>query len=128
MTLTRRQRFRLFLGRAKVWAKANELNLVIVGLLLIPVMIALAFVPISLAITFSTAGDPGAGPALTTSEGLRGVFSAASAGSVVILMMGVLVMAGEFRHGTATSTFLISPDRSFQSTGFRPAARTRTRT
>jgi hypothetical protein len=25
--------------------------------------------------------------------------------------MGILVTAGEFRHGTATSTFLISPDR-----------------
>ena len=27
-------------------------------------------------------------------------------------MLGILVMAGEFRHNTATSTFLVSPDRS----------------
>ena len=73
---------------------------------------ALAFVPLSLATSILSAGDPGAGPALTTSEGLRHVMTAGSSGSLVILMLGVLVMAGEFRHNTATSTFLITPDRS----------------
>jgi ABC-2 type transport system permease protein len=75
------------------------------------VLAALAFVPFSVATSILSAGDPGAGPALTTSEGLRNVLSAASSGSLVILMLGVLVMAGEFRHNTATSTFLITPDR-----------------
>ncbi len=72
---------------------------------------ALAFVPITLAITILTAGNDGAGPALDTAEGIRQVFSAASSGTVIVLIIGILVMAGEFRHNTATSTFLVSPDR-----------------
>jgi hypothetical protein len=72
---------------------------------------ALAFVPISLAITILTAGQEGAGPALETSEGIRNVMSAASSGTLIVLIIGILVMAGEFRHNTATSTFLVSPDR-----------------
>ncbi|MEA2703758.1 MAG: type transport system permease protein [Actinomycetota bacterium] len=72
---------------------------------------ALAFVPISLAITILTAGQEGAGPALNTSEGIRNVMSAASSGTLIVLIIGILVMAGEFRHNTATSTFLVSPDR-----------------
>jgi hypothetical protein len=72
---------------------------------------ALAFVPITLAITILTAGKDGAGPALDTTEGVRQVFSAASSGTIIVLIIGILVMAGEFRHNTATSTFLITPDR-----------------
>jgi ABC-type transport system involved in multi-copper enzyme maturation permease subunit len=72
---------------------------------------ALAFVPVTLAIAILTAGNGGGGPALNTSEGIRQVFSAASSGTIVVLIIGVLVMAGEFRHNTATSTFLITPDR-----------------
>jgi hypothetical protein len=72
---------------------------------------ALAFVPITLAISILTAGNDGAGPALDTSEGVRQVFSAASSGTIIVLIIGIIVMAGEFRHNTATSTFLVSPDR-----------------
>lgn len=72
---------------------------------------ALAFVPVSLAIAIFTAGQSGGGPALDTSEGVRHVMSAASSGTVIVLILGILVMAGEFRHNTATSTFLVSPDR-----------------
>jgi ABC-2 type transport system permease protein len=72
---------------------------------------ALAFVPVTLSIAILTAGNDGAGPALNTSEGVRQVFSAASSGTIVVLIIGILVMAGEFRHNTATSTFLITPDR-----------------
>ena len=92
--------------------RAELLKLRTTRMLYLNVLAALAFVPVSVAISILTAGDPGAGPALTTSEGIRGVISAASSGSLVILVLGVMVMAGEFRHNTATSTFLISPDRS----------------
>ena len=73
---------------------------------------AIAFVPFSLLIAIQTAGQPGANiPALDTSGGIRNVMSAASAGSFIVLIIGVLIIAGEFRHHTATSTFLVTPDR-----------------
>jgi ABC-type transport system involved in multi-copper enzyme maturation permease subunit len=72
---------------------------------------ALALVPVSVAISILSADGSAGKPALDTSEGVRQVMSAASAGTVVILIIGILMMAGEFRHNTATSTFLISPDR-----------------
>lgn len=69
---------------------------------------ALAFVPLSVAL--AVASGPGAAP-LESSDGLRNVISAASAGVFVLLLVGISMTAGEFRHGTATTTFLISPDR-----------------
>ncbi len=75
------------------------------------VLAALAFVPISIATAILTAGEDGGPPALETSEGLRNVFAAASSGALIVLVTGILVMAGEFRHGMATSTFLVCPDR-----------------
>jgi ABC-2 type transport system permease protein len=76
------------------------------------VLAALAFVPISVATAILTAGEDGGPPPLETTEGLRNVFAAASSGAIIVLVTGVLVMAGEFRHGMATSTFLVCPDRS----------------
>lgn len=72
---------------------------------------AVALVPLSLAIAIQTAGKEGAGPSLHTTEGIRNVMSAASSGTLVVLIVGILIMAGEFRHNTATSTFLVTPDR-----------------
>ena len=37
--------------------------------------------------------------------------SAGSSGVLTVLIIGILIMAGEFRHGTVTSTFLVSPKR-----------------
>jgi ABC-2 type transport system permease protein len=48
---------------------------------------------------------------LDSAEGVRNVMAAASSGTVVMLVIGILMTAGEFRHGTATSTFLITADR-----------------
>ena len=71
---------------------------------------ALAVVPLSVASAINLAGRPGRA-SLDTSEGVRNVMSAASSGTLIVLIIGILVMAGEFRHNTATSTFLIAPDR-----------------
>ncbi len=67
---------------------------------------ALAFVPLSLALAVTGGTDP-----LDSADGVRHAMSAASSGAVLLLVIGILGMAGEFRHGTATATFLISPDR-----------------
>jgi ABC-2 type transport system permease protein len=69
---------------------------------------ALAFVPVSIALTMTVSND---GLVLDSSEGITGVFSAASAGGLLLLLVGVTMMAGEFRHNTATTMFLITPDR-----------------
>lgn len=74
------------------------------------VLAALAVVPISVSSAIHSAGRAGRAP-LDTSEGVRSVLSAASSGTLIVLVIGILVMAGEFRHNTATSTFLIAPDR-----------------
>ena len=39
------------------------------------------------------------------------MLSAASSGTLIVLIRGILMVAGEFRHNTVTSTFLLSPDR-----------------
>jgi ABC-2 type transport system permease protein len=68
---------------------------------------ALVFVPVSVALTITT--GPQIGP-LGSSAGVRNVMSSASAGGLLVLLVGISMMAGEFRHNTATTTFLITPD------------------
>lgn len=75
------------------------------------VLAVLGLVPLSVVIAIQTAGRDGGGAALNTSEGIRNVLAAASSGTLVVLVIGILMMAGEFRHNTATATFLITPDR-----------------
>jgi ABC-type transport system involved in multi-copper enzyme maturation permease subunit len=72
---------------------------------------ALALVPLSVIGAITAAGRSGGGPALSTGEGIRHVMSAGSSGALTVLIIGILIMAGEFRHGTVTSTFLVSPKR-----------------
>lgn len=57
-----------------------------------------------------TSPSPGASP-LDSGAGVRSVVSAASSGSVLMLLVGITAVAGEFRHGTVTATFLVAPDR-----------------
>ena len=71
---------------------------------------ALAFVPLGIALAIQAAGQAG-NATLDSSEGLRNVILAASSGGVLVLVLGIFVVAGEFRHDTATATFLINPDR-----------------
>ncbi|MEO8698077.1 MAG: ABC transporter permease [Acidimicrobiales bacterium] len=66
------------------------------------------FVPITIALSITVGNDQNP---LTTSDGIRGVFSAASSGGLMAVLLGITMSAGEFRNHTATPTFLITPDR-----------------
>lgn len=46
---------------------------------------------------------------LESSDGIRTVLSVMANGSVFMLVLGVIISAGEFRHGTATDTHLSTP-------------------
>ena len=74
------------------------------------IVTAIAFVPVTVALAVTGAGQDGSMP-LASSDGVRNVIGSAAGGGVVLLLIGIYVMAGEFRHNTATSTFLITPDR-----------------
>src|SRR3954453_16830010 len=68
----------------------------------------LAFIPLSVALAITVADDQNP---LTSHEGIRTVFSAASSGGIRALLLGITMSAGEFRHNTVTPTFLVTPDR-----------------
>jgi ABC-2 type transport system permease protein len=51
------------------------------------------------------------GVPLASAEGLDRVLSVSGTGALVVLLTGILVSAGEFRHGTAADTFLTTPRR-----------------
>ena len=68
---------------------------------------ALAFVPVSVALALTS--GPATAP-LGSHAGVRNALSAASAGGLLVLLVGISMMAGEYRHNTATTTFLITPD------------------
>ena len=71
----------------------------------------LAFVPVSIALAVASAGSNGKA-GLETTEGFRNVLAAASSGGVLVLIIGIVMVAGEFRFNTVTSTFLVTPDRT----------------
>lgn len=70
-----------------------------------------AFVPITIALAIHGTGGAD-GPALDSGEGVRSVMAAGASGSLLMLVVGIMSMAGEFRHHTVTSTLLVTPDRT----------------
>jgi ABC-2 type transport system permease protein len=57
------------------------------------------------------AGSAGAVGPLSTASGLNAVITAGVWALVLAMVMGVTVSSGEFRHGTATLTYLATPQR-----------------
>ncbi|MHB8793085.1 MAG: ABC transporter permease [Thermoleophilia bacterium] len=51
------------------------------------------------------------GLALASSEGVQTVLHASASGAIFVMAFGIIGMAGEFRQGTITDTFLTTPDR-----------------
>ena len=61
--------------------------------------------------TIFAAGHGGT-PSLHTSGGMRNVFSSGGNPPLFGLLLGLLLMTNEERHGTITQTFLVTPDRA----------------
>jgi ABC-2 type transport system permease protein len=62
------------------------------------------------------AGDQAASaqvPALDSPEGIRNVFASSSSAAVFTLLLGVIAVTSEFRHGTAVGTFMAVPRRGW---------------
>jgi ABC-2 type transport system permease protein len=72
----------------------------------VPTAVALSLAAVAGMVLSSHGGE------LETADGVRRVFSVAGAGAIVVLVVGILISAGEYRHGTAGDTFLTSPQRN----------------
>src|SRR4051794_4225056 len=63
-------------------------------------------------LAFVNGAGEGEGPAQRHDPHLLAVaVASASAGEVIVMIMGILAMSHEFRFGSATSTFLVTPRR-----------------
>ncbi|HEX6597018.1 MAG TPA: ABC transporter permease [Acidimicrobiales bacterium] len=62
-------------------------------------------------ISIDSAGRESGNFPLETVEGVRNVLSAASAGGMLVLILGIMAMTGEYRHRTVSETFLLTPAR-----------------
>jgi ABC-type transport system involved in multi-copper enzyme maturation permease subunit len=92
--LVRAELFKLRTTRDLWWTAAATLLLVVA----------------TVALTITSPEDA-TGTQLNSDAGVRTVLASASAGSLLLLLLGIASIAGEFRHGTATTTFLVAPDR-----------------
>jgi ABC-2 type transport system permease protein len=70
----------------------------------------IAFVPVSILLAITRPGNTGVAN-LDSTEGFRNVIASTSFGGVLMIIIGIFLIAGEFRFNTITSTFLITPDR-----------------
>jgi ABC-2 type transport system permease protein len=80
---------------------------------LMPAIAAITVVLVGLTVSASilAAGRAQGTFGLDTPEGVRNVLGSAWPAATIVLILGILAMSGEMRHGTITSTFLVTPDR-----------------
>jgi len=72
---------------------------------------AVAFSVLGVVAGILTAGDSGS-PPLGTSAAVRNIFGSGGQASLFALVLGILCVTGELRHGTITQTFLVTPRRT----------------
>lgn len=48
---------------------------------------------------------------LESTDGIRRALSVTGTGAIIVLLVGIIISAGEYRHGTAADTFLTTPRR-----------------
>lgn len=74
-----------------------------------------AVVPGAVALSFAAVAGAvlsiGSSGQLGSADGIRRVLAVTGTGAIVVLVAGILISAGEYRHGTAADTFLSTPQR-----------------
>jgi hypothetical protein len=91
--------------------RAELLKLRTVALPLWLLVTTLAIVLLSVVATVLTAGLEGAPLQRGDPELLARAVASASGGNIVVLVLGILLLTQEFRFGTATPSFLVTPRR-----------------
>jgi len=72
---------------------------------------AMAFSVLGVVAGILTAGNSGS-PELGSSAAVRNIFGSGGQASLFALILGILAVTGELRHGTITQTFLVTPRRT----------------
>ena len=92
--------------------RAEMLKLRTVKLPIWLLIATVALVILSVLATVLTAGSNGAPYELDDPQLLAVSVSSASAGTAMLMILGILMLTQEFRFGTATPSFLVTPKRS----------------
>jgi ABC-2 type transport system permease protein len=91
--------------RKLIYARANW------GLLLASIFIGVLSTVITPIVLTAEGAEQIYGLTLSDQAAIDGVYANAISGYVFAIILGILLMAGEFRHGTAVATFLTAPKR-----------------
>jgi ABC-2 type transport system permease protein len=72
----------------------------------IPAAVALSFAAVAGAVLSADSAAE-----LESTAGIRDTLSVTGTGAILVLVVGIIISAGEYRHGTAADTFLTTPRR-----------------